>query len=454
MWIKSKCIGEDEFVIGGYRRSDKQGRAFRSLLVGEFDEGKLIYRGRVGTGFNDETFRTLLPMLEKLQRRDSPFASTPAEAKRGAVWVDPKVVAQIAYLEKTPDGHLRHPSYLGLREDKQAKEVTIDASSAPKGRGSRVAKKTGTPKATNARGVATKAHGQRLTSPDKILWPEAGLTKLDLANYYDEFSAQLLPFVKGRPLSIVRCPEGHASECFFQKHHNPSTPDTVETVKIREKKGGSKDYLIIRNKAGLLGAAQISGLELHVWGAREDSLEKPERMVFDLDPDEDLDFSDVTTAALELRGVLDSVGLKSFPLITGGKGVHVIAPIARTREWPEVKAFCRGLAEMVAKSSPERYIAQASKAKRKGRIFIDWLRNERGATAIAPFSPRRRENAPVATPVSWKELPDLDSAASFTMKTIGARLARLRQDPWAGYAAASRQSLKAAAIAAVTSGDA
>lgn len=304
-------------------------------------------------------------------------------------------------------------------------------------------------KASTGKKGAASVHGQRLTSPEKLLWPEAGLTKLDLANYYDEFGEQLLPFVKGRPLSIVRCPEGHTGECFFQKHHNPSTPAEIETVKIKEKDGKSADYLIIRDRAGLIGAAQIGGLELHVWGAREDKLENPERMVFDLDPDEGLDFEDVRHAALELRDVLKSVGLKSFPLLTGGKGVHVIAPIARTRSWEEVKGFCRGMAEQLAAAAPERYVAQASKAKRKGRIFIDWLRNERGSTAIAPFSPRRRPDAPVATPVSWKELPKIESASAFTMTTIGQRLGKLRTDPWQGYAQASRQTLKTAAIRAV-----
>jgi bifunctional non-homologous end joining protein LigD len=461
-WIKSKCIGEDEFVIGGYRLSDKQGRAFRSLLVGEYEgKDKLVYRGRVGTGFDEETFRTLMPQLKKLQRTRSPFVSTPAEARRNVVWIEPKIVAQIAYLETTPDGHLRHPSFLGLREDKRAEDVVVGSSSvsaAPKPMGSAMKKPAKKPGAAPASAKAlrktgpAKVHGQRLTSPEKLLWPEAGLTKLDLANYYGEFSARLLPFVKGRPLSIVRCPEGHEGECFFQKHHNPSTPEAIETVKIKEKNGSSASYLIIRDRDGLIGAAQIGGLELHVWGAREDSLEKPERMIFDLDPDEGLGFAQVKKAAVELRDVLDSVGLKSFPLLTGGKGVHVIAPIARTREWPEVKAFCRGFAEIVAKSAPERYVAQASKAKRKGRIFIDWLRNERGSTAIAPFSPRRRANAPVATPVSWAELPDFDSAAAFTIGTVGQRLAKLRSDPWKDYAAASRQSLKLAAIAAVTNG--
>ncbi|RYZ13124.1 MAG: DNA ligase D, partial [Alphaproteobacteria bacterium] len=342
MWIKSKCIGEDEFVIGGYRLSDKQGRAFSSLLVGEFDKGKLIYRGRVGTGFNDETFKTLLPQLKKLEGKTSPFVSTPTEARRNVVWVEPKLVAQIAYLETTPDGHLRHPSYMGLRDDKQAKDVSVGSSSvsaAPKTMATKKATKTkssakrlpeaaATPAKSASKSGPAKVFGQRLTSPEKVLWPDVGLTKLDLANYLDKYSDYLLPFVKVRPLSVVRCPEGYQSECFFQKHHNPSTPDAIETVKIKEKKGGTQDYLIIRNKAGLVGAAQISGMELHVWGSREDMIEKPERVVFDLDPDEGLDFSHVKKAAVELQGILDSVGLKSFPLLTGGKGVHVIAPIA------------------------------------------------------------------------------------------------------------------------------
>jgi bifunctional non-homologous end joining protein LigD len=288
----------------------------------------------------------------------------------------------------------------------------------------------------------------RLTSPDKLLWPEAGFTKFDLASYYNEFADRLLPFVKDRPLSLVRCPEGYKGECFFQKHHNPSTPDAIETVKIKEKDGGSADYLVIRDAAGIVGAAQIGALELHVWGSRTDSLEKPERIVFDLDPDEGLDFGIVKKAALELRDVLDSIGLKSFPLLTGGKGVHVIVPIARTQAWPEVKAFASGLARKLAASAPDRYVAQMSKARRKGRIFIDWLRNERGATAIAPFSPRRREGAPVATPVSWEELPRFDNPAPFTIKTIGKRLASLKSDPWKGYFAV-KQPLKASAIKAV-----
>jgi bifunctional non-homologous end joining protein LigD len=287
-----------------------------------------------------------------------------------------------------------------------------------------------------------------LTSPEKVLWPEAGITKQDLADYYAAFSDRLLPFVKDRPLSLVRCPEGRTGECFFQKHHTPSTPDAIETVTIKEKDGGSAAYLVIRNAAGVVGAAQIGGLELHVWGSRTDKLEKPERIVFDLDPDEGLPFDTVKASAMEMRDMLKSVGLDSFALLTGGKGIHVIAPIMRTQPWENVKAFASGLAHRVAASAPDRYVAQASKAKRKGRIFIDWLRNERGATAIAPFSPRARANAPVATPVSWTELPGIESASAFTIATIANRLDALKSDPWEGYFA-SRQGLKARAIAAV-----
>lgn len=446
-WIKSKCIGQDEFVIGGYRRSSKQGRPFSSLLLGEFDGSRLIYRGRVGTGFDGVAFRELAPKLRRLERRTPPFTDVPGEVRRDAVWVRPELVAQIAYLETTPDGLLRHPSYLGLREDKKAREVVKQprlkavSSTAPK-------KRTGA-----ARAAVVRVKGRKITSPGKLLWPDAGLTKQDLAKYYDAFADRLMPFVKNRPLSIVRCPEGYGGDCFFQKHHNASTPDEIKTTKIREKDGGAADYLILRDKAGLVTVAQIGGLELHVWGAREDRLENPERLVFDLDPDEKLNFDRVKEAAIDVRGVLDSVGLTSFALLTGGKGIHVVAPIARTRSWDEVKEFCRSLARRIAASAPDGYVAEAAKAKRKGRIFIDWLRNQRGATAIAPFSPRRRAGAPVATPVSWAELSKIRRPDAFTIQNIGTRLASLRADPWDGFAAAGCQRLTQRAIEAVADQD-
>jgi bifunctional non-homologous end joining protein LigD len=452
-WVKSKCIGNDEFVIGGFRKSDKAGRPFSSLILGEYDRGKLIYRGRVGTGFDDETFALLKPKFARLVRKTSPFEEEPSEARSGAVWLEPTLVAQIAYLEKTPDGHLRHPSYLGLREDKSAREVTVARAAAKAKKATeRIAARARatTGKKTSARRAAGRKpakkgdgvippSGVRLTSPEKVLWPDTGITKQDLAAYYATHADIILPHVKDRPLSIVRCPDGASSECFFQKHHNASTPEGIETVGIREKDGSTAQYLVIRTRKGLIAAAQISALELHVWGCRAHAIENPERIVFDLDPDEGLGFAQVRAAALEVRDVLASLGLTTFPMLTGGKGIHVIAPIARKNTWVEVKAFSQGVAKMLAAAAPDRYVANMSKAKRRGRIFVDYLRNERGSTAIAPFSPRRRPGATVATPIAWRELPRMASAAEFTMDTIDRRLASLRGDPWEGYAIASRQ---------------
>lgn len=443
-WIKSKCIGNDEFVIGGFRKSDKRGRPFSSLLLGEYAGDKLIYRGRVGTGFDDASFGRLKAKIARRVRKTSPFDREPAEARQDAVWLKPDLVAQIAYMEKTPDGHLRHPSYLGLREDKPATEVKVAKSAAKSTK--RVAKMRA---ATSSDDTADAPVGVRLTSPDKVLWAGTGLTKLDLAQYYADHADEILPHLKDRPLSIVRCPEGAEGECFFQKHANASTPEDIEAVGIREKDGAIGQYLVVRTKKALVSTAQIGALELHVWGSRADDIEKPERIVFDLDPDEGLGFADVRAAAFDVRDVLDSLGLASFAMLTGGKGVHVIAPIARRNSWDEVKTFSHDLAKRLAASAPDRYVANMSKKKRKGRIFVDCLRNERGSTAVAPYSPRRRDGATVATPVSWDELKRITSAGAFTMKTLGRRLSALKGDPWAGYVAASRQTLSAARRKAV-----
>lgn len=412
-WIKSKCVGNDEFVIAGYRKSDKRGRPFSSLLLGEYAGDKLVYRGRVGTGFDEAAFDALCAKMRPLERKTSPYETTPEEARGGAVWLTPRLIAQIAYTEITDDGRLRHPSFLGLREDKPAKEVTLMA------RGDS--------------GETTRIEGVRLTHPDRVMYPGQGATKRQVADYYADNAERILEHLKGRPLSLVRCPAGREEECFFQKHHGASVPEELHIVEIKEKDGKTASYLRIDDKKGLVAAAQIGALELHVWGARADRIERPERVVFDLDPAEGVSFSTVRDAAIELREVLEAAGLESFALLTGGKGVHVIAPVERRREWPDVKIFARGLAQKLADASPDRYIAKASKSARSGKIFIDWLRNQRGATAIAPFSLRARPGAPVATPVSWPELAKVSSADAYTIETIGARLAQLKSDPWAGY---------------------
>jgi len=414
-WIKSKCVGRDEFVIGGYRKSDKHGRPFASLLLGEYADGKLEYRGRVGTGFDDAVFKDLARRLASLRRASPPFADLPSTARRGAEWVEPQLVAQIAYAERTGDGLLRHPSFQGLREDKSAREVRMPEM------------------ARNSADGDDRLLGVRLTSPDKVLYRELGLKKRDLAQYYLDVAPQMLPHLAGRPVSLVRCPAGRSGKCFFQKHFNESTPEHLKCVEIAEKNGAKKSYLTIDDAAGLVAAAQMGALELHVWGASADRIERPERIVFDLDPGEGVTFADVCSAARELRELLDETGLKSYALLTGGKGVHVIAPIVRRTAWAEVKSFARGTAERLAAAAPQRFLTTASKAARKGRIFIDWLRNERGATAVVPFSVRARAGAPVAVPVTWNELPGIETAAQFDVHGVRSRIARLGTDPWKDY---------------------
>jgi bifunctional non-homologous end joining protein LigD len=411
-WIKSKCIGNDEFVVGGFRSSDKKGRPFASLLVGEFVDGVLEYRGRVGTGFDESDLEDLAALMKPLRRDEAPFRDLPSDAKRDAVWVEPKLVAQVAYTEKTKAGLLRHPSFLGLREDKEPDEVT-----APTGQ----EKKDGT------------VSGVRLTSPDRVLFDTQGITKRDLATYMAEMAEHILPFTKDRPISLVRCPAGRSDECFFQKHRGASVPDEIGETLIEEKDGEEKSYLLFGNAAALVAAAQIGALELHGWGSRTDRIERPDRLVIDLDPDEKLDFNDVRSAAREVREVLESAGLVSFPMLTGGKGIHVVAPLERRRGWNDVKAAARGLARKLSAAAPDRYVAEAAKAKRGGRIFLDWMRNQRGATAIVPYSPRARKGAPVATPIRWDELSGIASASRYSIATIRTRLGQLSDDPWREY---------------------
>lgn len=421
-WIKSKCLGRDEFIIAGYRESDKRGRPFASLLLGEYEDGKLIYRGRVGTGFDEETLSDLSAKFKSLTRKTSPFNTLPSDAKRRAVWLTPKLVCEIEYTEQTPDGHLRHPNYLGLRDDKAAEDVISQAEKADMVEANKPAEDN-----------ETRIGGITISNADRVVFDEQGVTKGDIAAYLNEVAEHMLPHIKDRPVSLVRCPAGDTSKCFFQKHHTDSTPDDIGSVMIRESDGEEDEYLVLNSAKALVSAAQIGALELHIWGARTDKLESPDRFVMDLDPDESLSFEDVQSAAFEVRDVLESAGLKSFPLLTGGKGIHVIVPLERRRDWDEIKTAARNLAQKLADAAPGSYVAEMSKKKRKGKIFLDWLRNERGATAIAPYSLRARPGAPVATPVDWAELKRIEAADKYTIRTIGQRLAQLKSDPWEGY---------------------
>jgi bifunctional non-homologous end joining protein LigD len=433
-WLKAKCSGNDEFVIGGFRRSDKTGRPFASLLLGEYVGKDLHYRGRVGTGFDEEDLAELGRRLKTLTRKTSPFVDADRTIGRDATWVQPRLVAQIAYTETTRDGRLRHPSFLGLRSDKPAKSVQAQAI------------------AEMANDKTSDPAGGKLTSPDKVLFAEAGITKAELAAYFSGVAERMLPHVADRPLSLVRCPEGTGEECFFQKHTAKGMPRALLSIPITENDGEVAKYLMIDSPAGLTAAAQIGALELHIWGAHADTVEHPDRMVFDLDPDGDVTFADVRAAARDVRDLLKAAHLTSFPLVTGGKGIHVVVPLDASQSWDEVKTFAKGVAAKLAATEPERFTATMSKAKRKGRIFIDWLRNERGATAIAPYSPRAHGNASVATPVSWAELSGVKAANAFTIPDVKLRVAQQKSDPWKGYFAL-RQRIRADVLRFFASAD-
>jgi bifunctional non-homologous end joining protein LigD len=347
---------------------------------------------------------------------------------------------------------VRHASFQGLREDKAAAEVirekAVPVSKAARGRKEnskmvlpRSAKSASAESAGDNGYDALKKQlaGVRLTSPDKVLYPEQGITKLELANYYRMVSDWILPHIADRPLVLVRCPEGREKACFYQKHPVVGTPDTLRRISIREK-NKTEQYVIVDDTAGLISLAQIGALEIHAWGSRADKLEQPDRLIFDLDPDTEVPWSKVVRGAFQVRQFLDDLGLESFVKTTGGKGLHLVVPIARRHDWEEVKKFCKRVADLIVAADPTHYTANMAKAARPGKIFLDYLRNGRGATAIVPYSTRARPNAPVSTPLSWKELSARTSSDRYTVRNMGKHLSSLKRDPWEGIASV-RQGL-------------
>lgn len=460
-WLKLKCGARQELVIGGYTDPRGSRPGFGALLVGYYDtDGALVYAGRVGTGFDHRLLRSLRRRLEKLAQRDSPFTSLPAAGRRGAHFVAPELVCEVAFTEWTSDGRMRHPSFLGLREDKEARHVIrerpADAPGAappkPRAPARKAARAKAPAKAATRKGTGRRAEagtarvaGVTITHPDRVLFPEQGLTKWALAEFYVAVAPLALPHLKDRPLSLLRCPQGRARACFFQKHLGPGTPEAIGTVKVPEK-AGTDLYPVVRDDAGLVGLAQLGVLELHPWGSRADRLERPDRLILDLDPAPDVDFDRVKDAARVVREVLADLSLEAFVKTTGGKGLHVVAPLDRRTDWDTLKGFARAIAQLLERSAPKDYVASASKAKRGGRIFVDWLRNGRGATAVAPYVTRARPGAPVATPLAWEELDTLTSSAAWKVGNFPERLAQVRRaDPWAGFFG-QRQTLTAAAL--------
>lgn len=416
-WLKAKCIQRQEFVIVGWQPSTK-GRGFASLLLATHDGGEWTYRGKVGTGFDQAALAEIGAKLEPLAR-ETPTVKAPRALIRGARWVEPELVAEVAYAEITPDGILRHASFIALRADKPAAEVVAE-----------------TP--VPAPVTPPPAPAIKVSNPDRVIFPDSNVTKGDLAAYCTEIAPLMLPWTARRPVSLVRCPQGRARACFFQKHDAGSFGPAVHQVPIREKDGSTENYLWVDDAAGLVACVQMGSIEFHGWGSSIDAIEQPDRLVFDLDPDEGLAFADTKKAAEHLKEQLAEIGLTSFPLLSGGKGVHVVVPLTPRAEWPEVKDFADRFARALSQAEPDRFVATMTKAKRKGRIFIDWLRNQRGSTAIMPYSARARAGAPVAAPVSWTELRDLDTAARWTVRDAAELIERAQDRNLAGWGRADQ----------------
>jgi len=452
-WLKTKCIQEQEFVIGGFTEPEGKRSGIGALLLGVHDdEGKLVYAGKVGTGFSSQDARDLRRRLDALTRTACPFVKRPPGAAH-AHWVRPELVGEVEFTEWTPDGRLRHPSWKGLREDKPAREIVRERPSRATGAGSGaedragkrakrsfVRARTGGAR-KSAAAAAVEVAGVRITHPDRVVYPPQGITKLDLARFYESIADWILPHLRGRPTSLVRCPEGLGEECFYQKHVGVWAPAALRRVRIREKKKVG-EYLVVEDLPGLIGLVQIGILEIHTWNAVVEHLEEPDRLVFDLDPGDDVPWRDVVAGARTVRAHLRDLGLETFLKTTGGKGLHIVAPIDTGPSWDDCLGFARAVAETLARQAPRSFTANVAKSERPGRIYLDYLRNLRGATSVAAYSTRARPGAPVSTPLEWEELGPRIRADHFTISNLPRRLASLRRYPWEGYAG-TRQALPA-----------
>jgi bifunctional non-homologous end joining protein LigD len=416
-WLKTKSVLRQEFIILGYIPSTATKSAVGALALGYNGGGKLMYAGRVGSGFSMNVAQALRNALEQISAPKPKLGNAlPAGADKGVRWAKPQLVCEVEYRGWTEDQLIRQASFKGLREDRAADEIVLETAPEPE---------PTMPKRTRAADLAAK----RLTHPERILWPDPGVTKQGLADFYTDIADHILPHVAGRVLSLVRCPSGVAAKCFYAKHAWDGLSKAAHRIDV----GEDEPMLWIADLAGLIDLVQASVLEIHPWGSMAKQLEKPDRLIFDLDPGEDVPWSAVVDAAHDVRARLDDLGLQSFVKTSGGKGLHVVLPIEPTLDWDQAKAFCASVAESMAKSDSRRYIATMSKSARKGRIFIDYLRNARGATAVAPFSTRALPKASVSTPLAWEELAEGIRADHFTIDNLRHRLDALRRDPWEGF---------------------
>ena len=422
-----------EFVIVGWSESDKR-IGFRSLLLATRKGRRLTYVGKVGTGFNTKLMGELMDRMEPLAT-DKAAVEVPRAERKGAHWIEPKLVAEINFAEFTDDGILRHPSFIALREDKPASQVVREEPKKLK----EIEKK---PRKSSAgkrnKGASAEDFGIEISSPERVIFPELSLTKRDLADYYATIEPLIMVDAAKRPMTVIRYPQGTTGKGFFQKHDTGTFGPHVKHIPIREKDGDTEDYLYFDDIRGLLACVQMGTIEFHGWGSKVDKVEFPDRLVFDLDPDVGLDFAKVKEAAVRLKALLGDLGLKTFPLLSGGKGLHVVAPLDQSRDWPTVKSFAERFTRAIAEAEPKMFTANIRKVERKERIFLDWLRNQRGATAVMPFSVRAREGAPVAAPIAWDELDKYKGGNHFSIRDADELLERAGSTMLAGWGKAKQ----------------
>ncbi len=426
-WIKLKCDKRQEFVIGGYTLSDKKTWGISSLLLGVYEDEELIYAGRAGTGLSESDMKTLEEKFENIKRTESPFKSAPkAKSNENITWLEPELVAEIKFAEWTKDNLLRQASFKGIRTDKDPMDIKkeraedeMQLQSSPKE----------VEKLMEANANSIIIEGIKITNPDKVMFEDPVITKADIVQYYAKVSERMLPYVSHRILSIVRCPKGISQTCFFKKHPGPGSKGVI-TIPITNSSGEIEDYFYIENVSGLVSEVQMGTMEFHTWGSRVEELERPDVMVFDLDPDEGMDLDKVRQGARDIRSILTELSLNSYLKTSGGKGYHVVVPLKPVVDWDTFHDFAKRFAEVMEQKWPDRYTSNVRKAKRSGKIFVDWIRNGRGATSVAPYSIRARKGARVSMPISWEELdivaPDGISMADALVRING-------NDPWKDF---------------------
>jgi bifunctional non-homologous end joining protein LigD len=472
-WVKTKCVNRQEFVIGGFTDPEGIRQGIGALLVGCYDaERRLIFAGKVGTGFTNKSSQEMRKRLEAIAEKATPFAAgLDTWPARHAHWCRPELVAEVTFTEWTGDGKIRHPSFQGLRTDKRPEEIvreqpqngerwTTGGAWKVGRRGQRQGSvdkpESPEPKAQGRRpaeGRATVA-GVAISHPGRIMYPELGLTKLDVARYYEAVAERMLPHLRGRPLTLVRCGEGLVTgrmrdDCIYMKHSKVWAPESLRRVAIRQRTRIG-EYVIADSVDALLTLVQMDILEIHTWNSTFEKVEQPDRLVFDIDPGPEVPWVWVIEGARVVRSVLTALGLVSFLKTTGGNGLHVVVPLAPSAGWEHCLSFSREVAAAITRTDPERYTTAFPKAGRERKLLIDYLRNNRTNTSVAAFSTRARPRATVSTPIAWDELTPRLRADRFTVKTVPRRLARLRADPWTKYWTC-RQKITARALKAVRS---